>query len=560
LREKLYPVRTHPLDKDRKARQTDPMTDLDTLASRALRTRQRPLTDLFAEDPNRVSRFSLEQSGLHFDFSRSHLDADDYDALVSYARSLDVEGARAAMFAGKAINLTEDRAVLHMALRQPDRAFMAKGEPVSEAIAASRAAATAFARDVLSGRMAAFDGRPFKSVLHLGIGGSDLGPRVVYEALAPTAGTDITLRFAANVEPGELAAALVGLDPAETLIICVSKTFTTLETLENLKAARAWLQIAIGPDDSKHLVAVSAAPARTAAMGFASDRVFDFRDWVGGRFSLWSAVGLSVEIALGPDVIAQFHKGAAEMDTAFETLPLEKNPPVMAALIGWWNRSLLGYQTRAIIPYARRLRLLPQFLQQLDMESNGKGVDRDGRPVTTSCPIVWGAEGTNAQHAFFQHLHQSPDVTPVEFIAIAQDTERAPDRTRMTLANVLAQAEALMHGKTLASVEQDMASKNATREAISQIAPHRVFSGNRPSTFTLLESLTPHSFGAFLSFCEHRTFVEGRLWGVNSFDQWGVELGKGIASEIDVDLKNGPSQARDAASAAMINKIRALRG
>jgi glucose-6-phosphate isomerase len=307
------------------------------------------------------------------------------------------------------------------------------------------------------------------------------------------------------------------------------------------------------------LVAISAAPEKTKAAGFRPDRVFDFKEWVGGRFSLWSAVGLSCEIALGPEVVAEMHAGAAAMDNLFEALPLAENPVVVASLIGWWNRTCLQFKSRAVIPYAKRLRLLPQFLQQLEMESNGKSVNLDGNGVETSGPVVWGAEGTNAQHAFFQHLHQSPDVTPVEFLAVAKDDEDAPVRTRMTLANVLAQAEALTHGKSLASVIETMQAAGASEAHIAAIAPHRVFKGNRPSSFVLMDRLSPTNFGAYLAFCEHRTFVEGKLWGVNSFDQWGVELGKVIASEIDLDLQNGPSDQRDPASVAMIERIRALR-
>jgi glucose-6-phosphate isomerase len=518
----------------------------------------RSIAALLLSEPDRLSCFQADHGGIHFDFSRALVSGADLDALLGHAEAAGIKTDIAALFAGGAINVTEDRAVMHMALRNPSRDFHAKGEAISTDVREGLAKATQFAKDVRAGTITASDGRPFKSILHIGIGGSDLGPRLVYEALTPTQGTDIALRFAANVEPGELAAALVGLDPRETLILCVSKTFTTLETLENLKAARTWLQAAIGPDDSTHLAAISAAPTKTGALGFLPDRVFDFRDWVGGRFSLWSAVGLSTQIALGPDAIADMHAGAAAMDTAFETTAFAQNPVVLAALIGWWNRSVLGLTSRAVIPYARRLRLLPQFLQQLEMESNGKTMGLDGKAIATSGPVVWGAEGTNAQHAFFQHLHQSPDVTPVEFIALATDNEDAPSRTRMTLANALAQAEALTHGKTLEAVVATMKAAGVSDSTIAEIAPHRVFAGNRPSSFILMDALTPYNLGAYLAFCEHRTFVEGRLWGVNSFDQWGVELGKVIASEIDLDLQNGPSDARDSASTAMISRIRKI--
>jgi glucose-6-phosphate isomerase len=512
---------------------------------------------LLRDEPGRLSRFSLDEGDIYFDFSRAALSSGDLDGLLARAQAMNIQGAIADLFGGAAINTTEDRAVMHMALRQPTRDFFAKGEAISDQVRQGLAATIRFANDIRAGKITASNGRPFKAVLHIGIGGSDLGPRLVYEALAPTSGSEIALRFAANIEPGELAAALVGLDPHETLILCVSKTFTTLETLENLAAARAWLQAAIGPDDSAHLAAISAAPSKTGALGFLPDRVFDFKDWVGGRYSLWSAVGLSVQIALGPELVAQMHAGAEAMDTCFETAPFAKNPIVLAALIGWWNRSVLNYPTRAVIPYARRLRLLPQFLQQLEMESNGKTMGLNGQGTSTSGPVVWGAEGTNAQHAFFQHLHQSPDITPVEFVAIATDDEGAPARTRMTLANALAQAEALTHGKTIEAVSETMRAAGASEAAIAAIAPHRVFSGNRPSSFVLMKALTPYNLGAYLAFCEHRTFVEGRLWGVNSFDQWGVELGKVIANEIDQDLQTGPSPARDAASVSLIERIRA---
>jgi glucose-6-phosphate isomerase len=533
--------------------------DRNEVAARGAKARGRRIEALFAAEPDRLSRFTATVGSLHADLSKSQMSGEDLDALLTLARTSGLEATRARLFSGEAINLTEDRAVLHMALRDPARDWSAKGAPVSKLVAEALAAENAFAEAVRSGAIAAKDGAPFEAVLHLGIGGSDLGPRFVHEALSGAGGArELTLRFAANVEPGELAAALAGLDPARTLVICVSKTFTTLETLANLAAARAWLQGATGPDDSAHLAAVSAAPVKAVAAGFKADRIFGFEEWVGGRFSLWSAVGLSLRIALGPETVAALHAGAAAMDRHFETAPFARNLPVLFALLGWWNRTALDLPSRAIIPYARRLRLLPQFLQQLDMESNGKAVGVDGRPVATSCPVVWGAEGTNAQHAFFQHLHQSPDVTPVEFIALASDPYDAPARTRMTLANALAQAEALMRGKTRAAVAADMAAAGADPATIEALADHRVFPGDRPSSFLIMEALDAHALGALLALCEHRTFVEGHLWGVNSFDQWGVELGKVIAAQIDADLSNGPSPARDPSTAALIARLRGV--
>ena len=516
----------------------------------------RRILDLFAHEPDRLERLVLESCGLVFDFSRGQLALGEFEALLAHAAATGLAARRTALFAGEPVNVTENRAVLHMALRDPARDWRARGEPVSAGIRQVQARASAFAAAVRDGTVRTASGARFTAVLHLGIGGSDLGPRLVQDALEPWGGGALAARFAANIEPGELSAALAGLDPATTLLVCVSKTFTTLETLTNLAAARAWLQAATGADDSAHLVAVSAAPARAVAAGFAPDRVFGFEDWVGGRFSLWSAVGLSNEIALGPDVMARLRAGAAAMDRVFETAPLARNPAAVAGLLGFWNRSVLGWPSRAVIPYARRLRLLPAFLQQLEMESNGKGTGLDGLPVAASGPVVWGAEGSNAQHAFFQHLHQSPDVTPVEFIALATDPEGAPERTRLTLANSLAQAEAFLTGRTRAAVEAEMARAGADPATIAAIAPHRVFAGNRPSAYVLLPDLAPETLGAWLAFCEHRVFVEGVLWGINPFDQWGVELGKTIATEIARDLEAGPAPARDPATAAMIRRLR----
>jgi glucose-6-phosphate isomerase len=509
----------------------------EELRAAAQAAQGRSIEALYAAEPDRIAALSLNVAGLHLDFTKQQVSAAELAMLEKFATDRDVAGWRKQLFDGAAVNNTEGRAVLHPALRDTSRDWHALGQPVREETIASQSAATAFAHAVRSGVHTAADGRPFKAIVHLGIGGSDLGPRLVHEALAPLGGGALELRFAANIEPNELNAALHGLDPGETLVVCVSKTFTTIETLTNLAAVRAWMAHAVA-DDSAHLVAVSAAPDKAVAMGFERGRVFDFRDWVGGRYSLWSAVSLSVEIALGPDVMAGLRAGAAAMDRAFEHAPTLENPPILAGLLGWWHHDALGYQSRAIIPYARRLRLLPQFLQQLDMESNGKSVDRHGNPVAVSGPVVWGAEGTNAQHAFFQHLHQSPTVTPVEFICLASDEEGAPDRSRMTLANALAQAEALMRGKPAPG------------------EPHRAFSGKRPSSMILMDALTPQTLGALLAFYEHRTFVEGVLRGINSFDQWGVELGKVIAREIDADLQAGPSSERDPGTAALIQRLR----
>jgi glucose-6-phosphate isomerase len=450
-----------------------------------------------------------------------------------------VEDARDAFFGGDAINLSEGRAVLHPALRAPDGAhFSAGDEAVSPLVEESRAALKAFAQGVRSGKVAASDGKPFTTILHIGIGGSDLGPRMVWEALKPLR-PDIDLRFAANVDPSDIAFAMAGLDPARTLVIVVSKTFTTQETMANARAARDWLESALGDKAGGHLAAVSTNLEATAAFGIASDRVFGFWDWVGGRYSVWSAVGLSLAAALGWEAFQGFLDGAAAMDAHFVTAPLERNAPVLVALAHIYNRNGLGRPIRAVVPYAQRLARFPAFLQQLEMESNGKRVTRDGRPVTTATAAsVFGDAGTNGQHAFFQLLHQGTDIIPVDFIAVARASEGPADQQTMLLANVLAQAEALMTGANAAE-------------------PHRQFPGNRPSSLILLDALTPKAFGALVALYEHKTFVEGVIWDINSFDQWGVELGKTLAGRILGELTGGEPLPHDPSTASLIARLKA---
>ncbi len=489
------------------------------------------IADLFQAEPDRLDYLTLDAAGLHLDLSKQPWDRKGFRAALALARAADVESARTAMFAGEAINTTEDRAVLHMALRAPDGAtFKAKGEPVSAAVEASRASMKAFADGVASGAIAASDGGPFSAILHIGIGGSDLGPRVVWDALKPV-GPKIELVFAANVDPADIAAATAGLDPARTLVVIVSKTFTTAETMANARAAKAWLEAALGDAASQHLAAVSTALPQTAAFGIAPERVFGFWDWVGGRFSVWSAVGLSCAIALGWEAFSQFLAGAAAMDDHFVTAPLDRNAPVLLALSHIYNRNGLGRAARTVVPYAQRLARFAAFLQQLEMESNGKPADR---PTATA---VFGEPGTNGQHAYFQLLHQGTDVIPVDFITAARNTEGPDAQQTMLLANVLAQAEALMLGSDAAE-------------------PYRRFPGDRPSTLILMETLSPAALGSLIALYEHKTFVEGVIWGINSFDQWGVELGKTLAKTILAELEGGPAQPHDASTAALIQRLK----
>jgi len=485
----------------------------------------KPIAGLFEAEPDRLQRLTVEAAGLTIDLSKQPWDRAAFDAAVALARACDVEAARLRLFGGEAVNVTEDRAVLHPALRAPDGAdFKAKGEPVSRGVEEGRAKMRAFVEEVRRG--------PIKTILHIGIGGSDLGPRLVWEALKPLQ-PDIELRFVANVDGAEVAQATAGVDPATTLVIAVSKTFTTQETMANARAAREWL------GGKGQFAAVSTNVAEAVKFGVPEERVFAFWDWVGGRYSVWSAVGLSCAIALGWEVFEGFLAGAAAMDDHFTSAPLERNAPVLLALAHVLNRNGLGRPIRAVVPYAQRLRLLPAFLQQLEMESNGKSVDLDGAPVARpTAASVFGDAGTNGQHAFFQLLHQGTDIIPVDFIAVARTDEGLAGMHEMLLANCLAQAEALMVGQPQAA------------------EPYRVFEGNRPSSMILLDRLTPHAFGALLALYEHKTFVEGMLWRINSFDQFGVELGKKLASGILAELTGGPAQPHDPSTAALIARLR----
>jgi len=515
------------------------------------------IAEMLATEPGRLARLSVEAAGLCLDLSKQSLTLAGLDACLGLAEAAGVPAWRERLFAGEPVNASEDRAVLHPALRAPHGArFSAKGEPVSAEVAAGCEKMRALADGVRSGAVRGATGQPFRAIVHIGIGGSDLGPRLVWEALKPLQ-PQIELRFAANVDPAEISAALAGLDPASTLVVAVSKTFTTLETLANAELARDWLRAGLGEAGARaHFAAVSAAPEKAVAFGVDPDKVFAFWDWVGGRFSVWSAVGLSCAIALGWEAFEGFLAGAAAMDEHFASAPLEKNAPVLLALAQVWNRNGLGRGARAVVPYAQRLRLLPAFLQQLEMESNGKRVRRDGRPVLrATAPMVFGDAGTNGQHAFFQLLHQGTDVIPVEFVAVAEPTDGPADMQRKLLANVLAQGEALAIGRSEAEVVKELEAKGLSRQEIAVLAPQRTFPGDRPSSLILMQRLTPQSLGALLALYEHKTFVEGVIWEINSFDQWGVELGKTLATRILGELEGGRRLAHDPSTAGLVERL-----
>ena len=536
------------------------MPDLTTawerLTKAAATAQGRRIVSLFDAEPDRLARLGVAAAGLDLDLSKQPWSLADLEACLDLARAGGVEAARDKLFAGEAVNASEGRAALHMALRAPRGSdFKAQGEPVSAEVEATRARMAAFAEKLRSGALIGATGKPFRALVHIGIGGSDFGPRLVWEALRPLA-PQIDVRFAANVDPAEMALALAGLDPAETLVVVVSKTFSTQETMTNAQTARAWLRAALGPKGDAHLVAVSTALDLVQAFGVPGDQVFGFRDWVGGRYSVWSSVGLSCVIGLGPEVFERFLAGGAAMDDHFRAAPLAANAPVLLALAHVFNRNGMGRPVRAVVPYAQRLHLLPNFLQQLEMESNGKRVTAHGRPVAhATAAAVFGDAGTNVQHAFFQLMHQGSDVIPVDIIAVRRASEGDARAQTILLANAVAQAEALMVGRAEAEVSAELVAKGLAAGEIDTLAPQRTFPGDRPSAFILMDRLDPERLGALLALYEHKTFVEGVLWEINSFDQWGVELGKSLASRVLAELEGGPAGLHDPSTAALIGKL-----
>ena len=493
------------------------------------------LTALFDADPDRAAKMTLEQGGIVADFSKQRIDGAAMTALLDLAKACDLSGWREKLFSGEKINTSEDRAVLHPALRG-----VGGDAGVKKSVQDMRVRMADYADDIRSAGK-------FKSIVHVGIGGSDLGPRLIADAFLASGSQALELRFAENVDGASINDALDGLDPATTLVIVVSKSFGTQETKMNGDAARDWL----GDYAAANMIAVSANNQGAQDFGIAPENIFDFWDWVGGRYSVWSAVGLSLQIAYGPDLFEEFLAGAADMDAHFRDADFENNMPVMMAMVGIWNRNGLGYTSQAVIPYARRLRKLSAFLQQLEMESNGKSKGRDGTDAGTTCPIIWGDEGTNGQHAFFQWLHQGTPGAPVDFVAVVKDHSGRPDHHRALLANCFAQSEALMVGKPESIVREDMKGD----ANIDALAPQKAFPGNRPSTTLLLDDLSPRTVGGLIALYEHKTFVQGVIWGVNSFDQWGVQLGKVLAGTILSELEGGPAQAHDSSTAALIARV-----
>ena len=510
------------------------------LAAHAVDARQWQMRQLFADNDQRFPQLTVDAAGLFLDYSKNRLDADTIARLIDLARERGVETQRDAMLRGDKINLTEHRAVLHTALRLPrGKSLVVDGRDVVPDVHAVLDQVRDFTDKVRSGAWLGYSGKPITDIVNIGIGGSDLGPKMAVLALRSFAHPRLKMHFVSNVDGHDMDAALAQVNPETTLFIIASKTFTTAETMLNANTARTWfLQSATEADLARHFVAVSTNLESVQAFGIDPANMFPFWDWVGGRYSVWSAIGLPVALAVGFGYFSDFLAGAHAMDEHFRVAPLEQNMPVLLAMVGFWNREFLDAGSLSIAPYHQDLNRFPAYLQQLDMESNGKRVTRGGAAVdTATCPVVWGECGTNAQHAYFQLLHQGTDITPIDFIAALRATHDLPGHHDALLANCFAQSEAFMTGKTGDEVRADLTAQNLSATAIEELVPHKTFPGNRPSNTILMDQLTPLTLGALIALYEHKTFVQGVIWDVNSFDQWGVELGKVLAKNIQAELQ-----------------------
>ncbi|WP_405619265.1 glucose-6-phosphate isomerase [Streptomyces sp. NBC_01508] len=526
------------------------------------------LRELFAEDPARGTGFTLQVGDLYVDYSKQLVTDETLTLLRELAAATGVAELRDAMFRGEKINTTEDRAVLHTALRAPrDAVIEVDGENVVPGVHAVLDKMAAFSEKVRAGEWLGHTGRPIRNVVNIGIGGSDLGPAMAYEALKSFTDRALTVRFVSNVDGADLHEAVRDLDAAETLFVIASKTFTTIETITNATSARSWLLTELQSDQeavAKHFVALSTNGEKVADFGIDTTNMFEFWDWVGGRYSFDSAIGLSLMIAIGPDRFRELLDGFHLVDEHFRTAPAESNAPLLLGLLGVWYGGFFDAQSHAVLPYSHYLSRFTAYLQQLDMESNGKSVDRDGEPVQWQTgPVVWGTPGTNGQHAYYQLIHQGTKVIPADFIGFAQPVDDLPHRLiaqhDLLMANFFAQTQALAFGRTPDEVRAEGVPE--------ELVPHKTFRGNHPTTTILAESLTPSVLGQLIALYEHKVFVQGAVWNIDSFDQWGVELGKVLAKEIEPILTriedgrdSSADQPLDASTAELVAKYRALRG
>ncbi len=520
------------------------------------------VVDLFARDPGRFERMQVQVDDLLFDYSKHRAEARTLELLLDLARAARVAEKRDAMFSGAIVNPTEGRAALHTALRDlSGRTVLVDGRNIAPDVIAERARVETFAAHIREGLLRGANGKAFCDVVNIGIGGSDLGPAMAARALKPFAKPGLGSHFVSNVDGADMADTLRGLDPSRTLFIVSSKTFTTQETMANAHLARAWVASALGEEAvGQHFAAVSTKLDLVRAFGIAEDRMFGFWDWVGGRYSIWSSIGLAVTIAIGPQNFREFLRGGSDVDKHFREAPLEANIPVLMGLLGIWYRNIWGFGAHAVIPYDQRLGRFPAYLQQLDMESDGKSVQVDGTPVKEQTgPLVWGEPGTNGQHAFFQLLHQGTDIIPIDFLIAAEPTQADMHHHELLFANCLAQGEALMRGRSRADVEALLHAQGKSEAEIEALAPHKVFAGNRPSSTILYRALTPHTLGRLIALYEHKVFTQAAIWNIDCFDQWGVELGKELASRLaPIVAGKAPNEGLDASTSGLITARQGL--
>lgn len=517
------------------------------------------MSNLFAEDPERAVRFSLQLGDIFFDYSKHRIVPQTLDLLVELAKKSGVERCRDEMFCGAKINFTENRSVLHTALRsESGKPIFVDGEDIMPKIFAMRKKMRDFCKRVQSGAWLGESGKPITDIVNIGIGGSDLGPQMVCRALRFYKTNSLRVHFVSNIDPTHLATTLAGLDPATTLFLVVSKTFVTQETLTNARAAKEWLVARLGKNAvSRHFVALSSNEEAVREFGIDTANMFAFRDWVGGRYSLWSVVGLSIALQIGMDGFERLLHGAYLADEHFAVAPLQKNIPVIMALLGIWYSDFFGAKTQAILPYEQYLSRFPAYLQQVEMESNGKSVQKNGQEVErVSGAIVWGEVGTNAQHAFFQLLHQGTHLVPCDFLIGANSLHPIGEQHTLLFANFLAQTEALMCGKTVEQAKKDLLDSGKSLGEAEFLAPHKTFCGNRPSSSFVYKKLTPEVLGMLIAFYEHKIFVQGVIWGINSFDQMGVELGKELATSLLPVLQGKKNADKHDASTRNLLQIR----
>jgi len=502
--------------------------------------KQQHMVDLFANDSERFSKFSIKTPSFLFDYSKNLMSDKTFSLLIDLVKECNIEEWRTKMFSGERINKTEDRAVLHTALRnQSNKAILVDNKNVNEDVQVALNHVKAFSDKVRNGEWLGYSGQCITDVVSIGVGGSNLGPEMVTEALSEFSTPDLQVHYVSNVDGTQIANALRPLNPETTLFIVSSKTFTTSETMTNATTAMEWL-VASSFDKkaiAKHFVAVSSNKEKATAFGINEENIFDMWDWVGGRFSLWSTIGLPIAISLGFDNFVELLEGAYELDSHFCNTPLEENAPVIMALLSVWNTTFLGSQSQVILPYDQSLHRLPAYLQQAEMESNGKSVSWDGEPITyTTVPALWGEIGINGQHAFYQYLHQGNTIVPADFIGSVESLIPVNNHHDILMSNFFAQTQALMQGVTEEQVREELTAKNLPEDEINKLATHKVHKGNRPSNTILMQKLTPKSLGSLIALYEHKIFVQGVLLQICSFDQWGVELGKGLANKVYAEM------------------------